>query len=70
MVVWLLSWNNKITDLPTGGMPPVGHEAQTPNEFPDVRLHERAGLKVDSQDIRWGEIWAVCVPADSPDADG
>ena len=40
MVVWLLSWNNKITDLPTGGMPPVGHEAQNPNEFPDVRLHE------------------------------
>jgi len=29
----------------------------------------RAGLKVDSQDIRWGEIWAVCVPTDNSDKD-
>lgn len=28
----------------------------------------RSGLKVDRQDIRWGEIWAVCVPLDNPSA--
>ena len=41
MSVWQCSWNNKITDRPTGGMPPVANLAQTPNEFPDVRLHGR-----------------------------
>jgi len=29
-------------------------------EFADETA--RAGLKVESQDIRWGEIWAVCAP--------
>lgn len=40
-------------------------------EFADETA--RAGLKVESQDIRWGEIWAVCVPlnpsGDVPSAD-
>ena len=43
MSVWQCSWNNKITDRPTGGMPPVANLAQTPNEFRNVRLH---GLKI------------------------
>jgi len=30
-------------------------------EFTDET--SRAGLKIESQDIRWGEIWAVCKPA-------
>jgi len=29
-------------------------------EFADETA--RAGLKVEKQDIRWGEIWAVCMP--------
>ena len=32
-------------------------------EFADETA--RAGLKIESQDVRWGEIWAVCVPASS-----
>ena len=43
MSVWQCSWNNKITDRPTGGMPPVANLAQTPNEFRNVRLH---GLEI------------------------
>jgi len=30
-------------------------------EFADETA--RAGLKIESQDVRWGEIWAVCKPA-------
>ncbi|MCR4378609.1 MAG: class I SAM-dependent methyltransferase [Rhodospirillales bacterium] len=33
-------------------------------EFADETA--RAGLMVKSQDIRWGEIWAVCVPLNIP----
>ena len=37
----------------------------TLTEFADEAA--RAGLKVEQQDIRWGEIWAVCAPADASD---
>lgn len=36
-------------------------------EFADETA--RAGLKVEGQEIRWGEIWAVCVPLGASGAD-
>ncbi|HEY9080174.1 class I SAM-dependent methyltransferase [Magnetovibrio sp.] len=33
----------------------------TLEEFADETA--RAGLQIESQDVRWGEIWAVCTPA-------
>lgn len=39
----------------------------TLEEFADETA--RAGLKVEQQDIRWGEIWAVCTPSITPAKD-
>jgi len=37
---------------------PPHYIEHTLDEFADEIA--RAGLKIESQDVRWGEIWAVC----------